>query len=98
MPTQTERRPMCRQVWRRAALFETMAEELHVNLGQAARLDKGDAIAHARARCLDCRAISECEDWLDASFGVPLPPAFCPNAPFFHLCIAAAHGSVMDGD
>lgn len=72
-------------------LFETMAKELHVDLAKAAERESGEAIARARARCAECSAAQECEGWLDASFGVPLPPTFCPNAPFFHLSIAAAH-------
>lgn len=74
-----------------ANLFETMASQLHVDLGEAAKRESGEAIARAQSRCLNCDAAVECEGWLDASFGVPLPPVFCPNAPFFHLCIAAAH-------
>ncbi len=73
------------------SLFDTMAKELYVDLGEAAKRENGEAIARAQARCMDCSAAQECAGWLDASFGMPLPPAFCPNAPFFHLCIAAAH-------
>lgn len=73
-------------------LFEAMAKELHVDLGRAAERENGEALARAQLRCSNCNAADECEGWLDASFGVPLPPTFCPNAPFFHLCIAAAHG------
>ena len=72
-------------------LFKTMAKDLHVDLAKVAERENGEAIARAQTRCADCGVAQECEDWLDASFGVPLPPAFCPNAPFFHLCIAAAH-------
>lgn len=74
--------------FRHAELFDVMAKELHVNLDSAAQRDNGEAIARARARCRDCKATEECEGWLDASFGLPLPSVFCPNAPFFHLCIA----------
>lgn len=75
---------------RQADLFEAMADQLHVDLAETASRD-GEAIARAQTRCLNCNAVAECEGWLDAAFGVPLPPIFCPNAPFFHLCIADAH-------
>ena len=80
----------------RVGLFDTMAKEVRVDLDQAAQRGSDEAIARARARCQNCSVTEECEDWLNASFGVPLPPAFCPNAPFFHLCIAAAHDETFD--
>ena len=88
-------RPGCPQA-PHAELFETMAEQLHVDLEQASHRGSDTAIARARARCRNCTAVEECEGWLNASFGVPLPPSFCPNAPFFHLCIAAAHDKSFD--
>ena len=76
---------------RDAALFDAMADEVHVDLQKAADGGSSEAIARARVRCKDCEAVKECERWLDSSMGIPFPPIFCPNAPFFHLCIAAAH-------
>ena len=96
MPDHPERTPIGCPMGNHAGLFDAMAKELHVDLGQAAQRGSGEAIARARARCRDCNEVEECEVWLNASFGVPLPPAFCPNAPFFHLCIAAAHDKTFD--
>ena len=94
MPGNSERRPMCRQNWQGPELLERMARELHVDLALAARFDNGEGMPRARARCLDCQSTRQCEDWLDTSCGLPLPPDFCPNAPFFHLCIASTNGPV----
>ncbi len=69
-------------------LFDSMAKEVQIDLDQAARREGGAAIERARARCADCQAVRDCEDWLDTATGLPLPPDFCPNAPFFHLVIA----------
>ena len=96
MRAHLERTPLGCPMERYTDLFDAMAKELHVDLGQAAQRGSDEAIARARARCQSCSAAEECEGWLDASFGVPLPPAFCPNAPFFHLCIAAAHNQTFD--
>ena len=96
MPAHLETTPRGCPMGRQDGLFDVMAKELHVDLGQAAQRGSGEAIARARARCQNCNAAQECEGWLEASFGVPLPPRFCPNAPFFHLCIAAAHDKTFD--
>ena len=68
MPANRER-PRCPE-GRQADLFEDMAEQLYVDLGEAAKRENGEAIARARARCLNCDAADECKGWLDASFGV----------------------------
>lgn len=96
MPTNPERSPLGCLSGQSADLFNAMAKEVHVDLDQAAQRGSAEAMARARARCKNCSVAEECEAWLDASFGVPLPPAFCPNAPFFHLCIAAAHDKSFD--
>jgi len=67
-----------------------MAKDLHVDLDDAVRRDNGEAVERAKARCRDCKATEECTGWLDATFGLLLPPAFCPNAPFLLLRIAQA--------
>lgn len=78
--------PMFRRVWRRAALFEQMAGLLKIDLRRAARLNQGDAISAAHRNCLDCQNTAECRNWIEASEGLPLPPDFCPNKPFFARC------------
>lgn len=70
--------------------IDEMARQLHLDLNTASRLEGAEAVARARARCKECHAAKECEAWLEASFGSPFPPVFCPNAPFFHLSIADA--------
>ena len=77
-------------------LFDAMAKEVHVDLRQLADGNSVEAVARARERCLNCDVGEKCERWLDTSVGIPFPPAFCPNAPFFHLCIAAAHDETFD--
>ncbi|MGI9521159.1 MAG: DUF6455 family protein [Hyphomicrobiaceae bacterium] len=79
---------MFRRVWRRAELFERMADLLEVNLAAGARLDDGDAIRVANANCLHCLSASECRSWIEASDGLPLPPSFCRNREFFSRCAA----------
>ena len=78
--------PMFRRVWRRAELFERMALLLGVNLAVGARLDAGEAIGVATAKCLNCRFAGECRSWMEALEGLPLPPGFCPNRKFFSRC------------
>lgn len=52
----------------------------------AVRLDEGQALVTARARCRQCLHESECRNWLESAAGLPLPPDFCPNASFFQKC------------
>ena len=65
------------RVWRRAGLFEQMADLLNIDPGDAARLDRGDAIRAAHQRCLECRHAQDCRNWIGVSEGVPLPPSYC---------------------
>lgn len=71
--------------------INSMAKLLHVDLDQAAAEDT-EALKRARERCANCKAGEECAGWLDASFGVSLPPTFCPNAPYFLLSMADRQG------
>ena len=79
--------PMFHRVWRRAELFERMAAMLGIDMLNAARIDRGEAISEARGQCLRCTNASDCRNRLDASEGLPIPPRFCPNADFFHRCL-----------
>lgn len=78
------------------ALFDAMADVAHVDLRQVEESGSGEAISRARTRCEKCDAVEECEAWLETTVGIPLPPSFCPNAPFFHLCIAAKHDQTFE--
>jgi hypothetical protein len=70
-----------------------MAEDVHLDLQAAARREGAAAIERARERCRDCQAVPECQAWLATATCLPLPPEFCPNAPFFHLVMADVHGA-----
>ena len=86
MPERADRLPVFRRLWRRAALFEQMADRLDVDMTSASKLDRGDAVTCAHDRCIECRHARECVNWLEASTGLPLPPDFCPNREFFARC------------
>jgi hypothetical protein len=88
--------PMFDRVWRRAALFEQMADLLNIDPGDAARLDRGDAIRAAHQRCLECRHAQDCRNWIGVSEGVPLPPSYCRNTEFFARCNRDASRGVLN--
>lgn len=96
MTSHPERKPPNYSVQPEPGLFDAMADVAHVDLQLVEQGGSGEAISRARKRCEECEAVEECEAWLETKVGIPLPPAFCPNAPFFHLCIAAKNDPTFE--
>jgi hypothetical protein len=70
--------------------LDELLTRLRIPAATAYRLDRGEAIAAARRRCIDCTRDRDCRAWLDRTETAATAPAFCPNARFFAACSAAA--------
>ena len=86
MSHDTPQRPMTDEVWHRAELLDRLIEHLGV-AGAAARLDGGDALLDAHAKCLDCTVKQECESLLTDPNALSTPNA-CPNLSFLARCVS----------
>lgn len=84
-------RPMAGRVWLCADLLSMMIERAG-HPGAAARLDNGDGLLQAHARCLLCTCVPDCERFLAGS-EVPALPPLCPNAAFLSRSRAAGRSS-----
>jgi hypothetical protein len=86
-------RPMTGRVWHLSDVLDSILERLGASAA-AARLDAGQALLDARARCYRCRASVACEQSLAfvADDRAAYPP-FCPNAAFIQRCLALRRGS-----
>jgi hypothetical protein len=78
---------MCRRFAQQEMLFNRMIERCGVDVGRAVRLERGEAYARAKTKCLVCRASVECGQWLDIEGEQAVTPAFCPNRVFFCKCV-----------
>lgn len=78
--------PKFRQVERQARRMHEMMDRLDVDAASLARLDQGQAYAHARTRCLNCSETQECLRWLDAFSEIADRPEFCRNVDLFESC------------
>ena len=82
-------------------LMDRMMERVGVNPAEAACVDGGLAWLEARTKCIFCRHIGECCNWLEGSDTRTTPTDFCPTSEFFRSC--AEHSSAStdvssDGD
>jgi hypothetical protein len=80
---------------RHAALVDTMAQALGVDLQEAALegVVSVDQLSDAVLRCTDCGQIGACDSWLDTrKTGVPEPrtPNYCRNAGLFRDLVKGA--------
>jgi len=79
-------RPMTGRVWYLCDLLDKMLERYGASAA-AARLDAGEGLLDARARCYRCRAAVDCEEFLAAAEERAAIPPFCPNAAFLQCCL-----------
>lgn len=84
-------RPMTGRVWYLCDLLDKMLERYGASAA-AARLDVGEGLLDARARCYLCRAAVDCEQFLATSEERAEIPPFCPNAAFLQRCIDMRSG------
>lgn len=82
--------PLAAQVRERAERLDRVIEAAGADLAAVVRKDGGTAFAEARATCLRCRYSRACQDWLDATDGLPLPADFCPNATFIRQLVLSS--------
>ncbi len=80
--------PMTGRVWHLAELLSFMIERTGAS-GAAARLDGGDGLLEARARCHGCVSTVACEQFLAEPDPHTPFPAFCPNSAFLQRCLDA---------
>ena len=82
-------------------LMDRMMERVGVNPAEAACVDGGLAWLEARTKCIFCRHVGTCCNWLEGSDTRTTPTDFCPTSEFFRSC--AEHSSAStdvssDGD
>lgn len=78
--------PMVTQVERRARRMNEMIQALNVDEVALMRLDRGEAYAEARTKCLHCVCPGECLAWLDAGGLKDDGLWYCPNRELFVKC------------
>ncbi len=76
--------PIFSQVLRQESLMNRMIAALKINMLDAVRQDRGEAIASARDKCFHCTNIEACKSWLNTAQDPKTPPIFCPNSTFLH--------------
>ncbi|MEO1282761.1 MAG: DUF6455 family protein [Pseudomonadota bacterium] len=80
--------PSVAHVENRAKRLQDVLSHLSINPAAFARLDRGDAYAAARSKCLKCTNAHECLTWLAASGHTgDARPEFCPNLETFQRCL-----------
>jgi len=67
-------------------LMDRMMERVGVTRAEAARVDGGLAWLEARTKCIFCRDVGICCNWLEGSDMRSTPAEFCPNFQFFRTC------------
>ncbi len=72
-------------------LMDRMMERACVKWAEAARVDGGLAWLEARTKCIFCRHVETCCNWLEGSDTRTTPEDFCPISEFFESC--AEHSS-----
>lgn len=77
---------MFRRVERRARRTQDMMDRLDVDPLKLARLERGQAYAEARQRCLECGTSDRCLRWLEMEQAGNSLPDFCPNLKVFLRC------------
>lgn len=80
-------RPMTGRVWHLYDVLDSILERLGAS-ATAARIDAGEGLLAARARCYQCSMSIACEQLLAAADGQAAYPTFCPNAQFLERCLA----------
>src|ERR1700674_422501 len=75
-------------------LMGRMMERTGVSPTEAARVDGGLAWLEARTKCIYCRHVGKCCNWLEGSDTRSTPADFCLNSEFFGSC---AEQSASDG-
>ncbi|MBU1211630.1 MAG: hypothetical protein KJ587_10205 [Alphaproteobacteria bacterium] len=78
--------PLVTQVERRARRMNEMIKALDVDEVALMRLDRGEAYAGARTKCLRCVCPGECLAWLDAGAENSEALWYCPNRDVFARC------------
>ncbi|MBU2583151.1 MAG: hypothetical protein KJ622_15695 [Alphaproteobacteria bacterium] len=78
--------PLVSQVERRARRMHDMITALNVDEIALMRIDRGEAYAQARTKCLRCVCPGECLAWLDAGREKGEPLWYCPNRDIFEKC------------
>jgi len=86
MADDRQRWPMFRRVERRARRTQDMITRLDVDPLALARLQRGEAYAEARKRCLECGTSDKCLRWLELDQPGRELPDFCPNLKVFLRC------------
>jgi len=87
----SNRQPMLIRYLHCPELMERMMERAGVNPAEAACVDGGLAWLEASTKCIFCRHVGKCGNWLEGSDTRTTPADFCPNAEFF--CSCAEHSS-----
>jgi len=76
--------PVYRSQERQTIRMHQMMHRLGVDPVAFVSLDRGEAYAQARSRCMSCAAIGDCLRWLDGYAFEGDVPDFCPNLRIFH--------------
>ena len=75
--------------------MDRMMERVGVNPAEAICVDGGLAWLEARTKCIFCRHVGTCCNWLEGSDTRTTPEDFCPNSEFFRS--HAEHSSAGAG-
>ena len=91
----SNRQPMLIRYLHCPELMDRMMERAGVNPAEAACVDGGLAWLEASTKCIFCRHVGKCGNWLEGSDTRTTPADFCPNAELFRSC--AEHSSAAAG-
>ena len=91
MSVLSSRQPMLIRYLHCPELMDRMMERACVDPAEAARVDGGLAWLEARTKCIFCRHVGTCCNWLEGSDTRTTPEDFCPNSKFFRAL--AEHSS-----
>ena len=86
MSRRSSQQPMLIRYLHCPELMDRMMECVSVAPAEAACVDGGLAWLEARTKCIFCRDVGKCGNWLEASDTRSTPEEFCPNFEFFRSC------------
>ena len=78
----SNRQPMLIRYLHCPELMDRMMERAGVNPAEAACVDGGLAWLEASTKCIFCRHVGKCGNWLEGSDTRTTPADFCPNADY----------------
>jgi len=69
-----------------ANLMARMMERVGVDVALAGSKEGGLPWYEGQTKCIFCRNVKRCSEWLDGTEPLANPAEFCPNIKFFRSC------------